>query len=58
MAVGSKHGACVVPSDDNIEQVSLPISKCPTRMSSKDIRKVIELLALKKELLTIFKAKI
>jgi len=58
VAVGSKHEASVVPNDDNIEQMSLPTSKCPTEVSSKDIRKVIELLALKKELLTMFKAKI
>jgi hypothetical protein len=58
VAIGSKHGANDVPNDDNIEQMSLPISKCPTRVSFKNIRKVIELLVLKKELLTIYKAKI
>jgi hypothetical protein len=28
MAIGSKHGVNDVPNDDNIEQMSLPISKC------------------------------
>jgi hypothetical protein len=58
VVVGSEHGASVVFSDDNIEQMSLPTSKCPTKVSSEDIRKVTKLLALKKELLTIYKAKI
>ncbi len=58
MAIGLEHGVNVVIGDDNIEQMSLPTSKCPTRVSSKDIRKVTKLLALKKKLLTIFKAKI
>jgi hypothetical protein len=58
VAIGSKHGASVVPNDDNIEQMSLPTSKCHIGMSFKDIKKVTELLALKKELLIICKAKI
>jgi hypothetical protein len=58
VAISSKHGASVVPGDDDIEQMSLPTSKCPTRVSSEDIGKVTELLTLKKELLTICKAKI
>ncbi len=58
VVVGLEHGTNVVLGDDNIEQMSLPTSKFPTRMSFEDIKKVNKLLALKKELLTIFKAKI
>jgi len=58
VVVGLEHGTNVVLGDDNIEQMSLPTSKFPTRMSFEDIMKVNKLLALKKELLTIFKAKI
>jgi hypothetical protein len=58
VVVGSEHGASVVPSDDNIEQMLLPTSKWPTRVSFEDIKKVIKLLALKREFLTICKAKI
>jgi hypothetical protein len=58
VAIGLKHGASVVLDDDNIEQMSLPTSKCPTRVSSKNIKKVTKLLALKRELLTIYKVKI
>ncbi len=58
VAISSKRGASVVPDDDNIQQMSLPTSKCPIRVSSKDIKKVTKLLTLKRELLTIYKAKI
>jgi hypothetical protein len=58
VAIGLKHGANVVLDDDNIEQMSLPTSKCPTRVSSKNIKKVTKLLTLKRELLTIYKVKI
>jgi hypothetical protein len=58
VVIGLEHGTNVVLGDDNIEQMSLPTSKCPTRMSFEDIKKVTKLLALRKELLTIFKAKI
>ncbi len=56
VAIGSKHEASVILGDDNIEQMSLPTSKCPTRVSSEDIKKVIKILALKN--LIISKAKI
>ncbi len=58
VAIGLKHGVSVVLGDDNIEQMSLLTSKCRTKVSSKDIKKVTKLLALKRELLTIYKAKI
>jgi hypothetical protein len=48
VAIGSEHGANVVPSDDNIEKMTLPISKCPIRMTSKDIKNVIKLNGIKK----------
>ncbi len=41
VAIGSKHGASDDPNDDNIEQMSLPISKSPTGMPSKDIGRLL-----------------
>ncbi len=58
MPISSKYGIGVVPPNDNIEQLFEPTTRCPTWVALEDIRKVTELLSLKKELLIICNAKI